>query len=125
MADCIFCKIIKGEIPGDIVYENKDVLCFRDISPAAPVHVLIVPKEHYTNILDLNSKLNGGEAGDKDRAREVMSSLSDAINQVAALEGVAEEGFRLINNCGADGGQTVNHLHFHILGGKKLRTELL
>ncbi len=117
MADCIFCRIAAHEIPGNIVYENDNVICFRDIHPAAPVHVLIVPKEHYTDILELNS--------DKVAAASVMSVVMDAVAKVAEAEGVDKDGFRLINNCGLNGGQTIPHLHFHLLGGVKLKEKLI
>ena len=104
--DCLFCKIIAGEIPGNVVYENDRVFCFRDINPQAPVHVLIVPKKHMDNILECDA--------------ETAAALTDAVKQIAASEGVAESGFRLVSNCGRDGAQSVNHLHVHLMGGKKL-----
>ena len=104
--DCLFCKIIAGEIPGNVVYENDKVFCFRDINPQAPVHVLIVPKKHLDNILQCDA--------------ETAQALTDAIRVVAEKEGVAESGFRVLSNCGRDGAQSVNHLHVHLLGGVKL-----
>ena len=104
--DCLFCKIIAGEIPGNVVYENDRVFCFRDINPQAPVHVLIVPKKHMDNILQCDA--------------ETAAALTDAIRTVAKLEGVSESGFRVISNCGHDGAQSVNHLHVHLLGGAAL-----
>ena len=104
--DCLFCKIIAGEIPGNVVYENDRVFCFRDINPQAPVHVLIVPKKHMDNILQCDA--------------ETAAALTDAIRVVAEQEGVAESGFRVLSNCGRDGAQSVNHLHVHLLGGVKL-----
>ena len=106
MKDCLFCKIIAGEIPGNVVYENDKVFCFRDINPQAPVHVLIVPKKHLDNILQCDA--------------ETAQALTDAIRVVAKQEGVAESGFRVLSNCGRDGAQSVNHLHVHLLGGAKL-----
>ena len=117
MADCIFCRIAAHEIASKIVYEDDSVICFYDIHPAAPVHVLIVPKEHYTDILELNS--------DKETSARVMSAVMDAVSKVAELEGVDRDGFRLINNCGLYGGQTIPHLHFHLLGGVKLKEKLI
>ena len=104
--DCLFCKIIAGEIPGNVVYENDKVFCFRDINPQAPVHVLIVPKKHLDNILQCDA--------------ETAAALTDAIRVVAEKEGVAGSGFRVVSNCGRDGAQSVNHLHIHLLGGRKL-----
>ena len=106
MSDCLFCKIIAGEIPSARVYEDDKVYAFRDINPQAPVHVLIVPKKHMANILECDA--------------ETAAALADAIRVIARQEGVDESGFRLISNCGADGAQSVNHLHVHLLGGKKL-----
>jgi histidine triad (HIT) family protein len=112
---CLFCKIINKEIPSDIVYENDDVLCFRDIQPAAPIHVLIVPKKHFDSILDLSETDEGLKANE---------AVLKAVAEVAKITG-CEDGFRLINNCGADGGQTVMHVHFHLLGGVKLNARIL
>ena len=108
--DCLFCKIIAGEIPGNVVFENDKVFCFRDINPQAPVHVLIVPKKHMDNILQCDA--------------ETAEALTDAIRTVAEKEGVAESGFRVLSNCGRDGAQSVNHLHVHLLGGKQLSEEM-
>lgn len=104
--DCLFCKIIAGEIPSTKVYEDENVLAFRDINPQAPVHVLVLPKKHMANILECDG--------------ETMQALLSAIQKIAAQEGVAEDGFRIISNCGKNGAQSVNHLHIHLLGGKQL-----
>ncbi len=104
--DCLFCKIIAGQIPSAKVYEDESVYAFRDINPQAPTHVLIVPKKHIPNVL----------SADADTAQQ----LTEAIGKIAVLEGVAETGFRALTNCGKDGGQTVDHLHIHLLGGKRL-----
>ena len=117
MDNCIFCKIIRKEIKSDIVYEDDFVIGFRDISPSAPVHVLVVPKKHYDNILDLQS--------DRVEGQNILSKIFDAVAKVAEIEGVSEKGFRLINNCKEYGGQSVNHVHFHLLGGKRLHEKLL
>ena len=117
MDNCIFCKIARKEINSNIVYEDEFVIAFRDISPSAPVHVLIVPKKHYDNILNLQSDGNEGI--------NILSKIFNAVAEVAESEGVAENGFRLINNCKEYGGQSVNHVHFHLLGGKKLHEKLL
>jgi len=109
MEDCIFCKIIAKEIPSQVVYEDDDILAFRDINPMAPVHVLIVPKPHISSLQELNA----GHAG-------LMSHMVLASGEIAKSEGVAEKGYRLAVNCGPDGGQLVPHLHMHLLGGHKL-----
>ena len=106
MKDCLFCKIIAGEIPGNKVYENDKVFAFRDINPQAPVHVLIVPKKHMDNVLACDG--------------ETAAALVEAAQTIAAQEGVDKSGFRLISNCGKDGAQSVNHLHVHLMGGRPL-----
>ncbi len=110
MHDCLFCRIIAGEIPSARVYEDDRVYAFRDINPQAPVHVLIVPKKHMANILECDG--------------ETAAALTEAVGKIAALEGVAESGFRVISNCGRDGAQSVNHLHVHLLGGKALPEQM-
>lgn len=109
MSDCIFCKIIEGTIPSDKVYETDTVLAFRDIQPAAPVHVLIIPKKHIATMNDV-----------AEQDAQVMADIFKAARHIAAELGVAEGGYRLINNVNSDGGQVVYHLHVHLLGGKKL-----
>lgn len=108
--DTIFSKIINREIPADIIYENDDVLAFRDINPQAPVHVLIIPKIEIPKLSDLN----GAEHG------VLLGKLFDAANEIAETEGIADSGFRTVFNCGDDGGQEVYHLHLHLLGGRKM-----
>ena len=110
MDNCLFCRIIAGEIPGNKVYENDKVFAFRDINPQAPVHVLIVPKKHMDNILECDA--------------ETAAALTEAVGVIARQEGVAETGFRVISNCGSDGAQSVNHLHIHLLGGTKLTEKM-
>lgn len=105
--DCLFCKIIGGEIPSTKVYEDDMLLAFRDINPQAPEHIVIVPKTHIRSANEINS----------DNVKYV-SAIWEKIPQIAADLGFAENGYRVINNCGHDGGQTVEHLHFHLLGGK-------
>ncbi len=107
--DCLFCKIIAGDIPSAKVYENDKVYAFRDINPEAPVHVLIVPKEHIASANELTAE-NAG----------IIADIFLAAKEIAAREGIAEGGYRIVNNCGVDGGQTVGHLHFHMLGGRSL-----
>lgn len=113
MKDCLFCKIIAGEIPSTKVYEDEKVLAFRDINPMAPTHIIVVPKEHFSSANEI----------DEDAAA-VIGHLFCVIPKIAAAEGIAESGYRIINNCGDDAGQTVKHIHFHILGGTKLPVEL-
>ena len=112
MENCIFCKLANHEIPTNIVYENERVTAFEDANPVAPVHTLIVPKAHMDNILGLCDP-------------DLMVALKDAIDRVAEIKGVKESGFRLINNCGADAGQTVMHLHIHLIGGVSLGEKLI
>lgn len=110
MQDCIFCKIIRKEIPSQVVYEDDRVLAFKDINPLAPVHVLIIPKEHLTNVLDIN----------EDNA-DLIGHIHLVANKLAAEAGIAESGFRIVTNCNEEGGQVVFHLHYHLVGGKELR----
>ena len=112
MDSCLFCKIVAGEIPSQKVYEDDHVFAFNDIHPLAPVHVLIVPKKHLASLNDVND-----ETGE-----EVLHVLK-AIPVIAAQLGLSENGYRVISNCGPDAGQTVHHLHFHLLGGKQLPTD--
>lgn len=111
MTHTIFEKIIKKEIPADIVYETENVLAFKDIHPKAPVHILIIPK--ITEIEKLTD-IKGSEHS------KLLGELFDAVNEVAKIMGVYESGFRIVINCGPDGGQEVYHLHLHLLGGAKL-----
>ncbi len=110
MSDCIFCQIAAGKIPSTKVYEDKDFFAFRDLVPTAPTHVLVIPKVHIAGITDIDS-------AEKEAA---MSRLLTAVRKVAELEGIAESGFRTVINTGHDGGQTVGHLHAHVIGGKEL-----
>jgi histidine triad (HIT) family protein len=113
MSDCIFCKIIKGEIPCNRVYEDDKVLAFDDIHPMAPVHVIIIPKKHLSTLLDID-----------DQNITIVGDLIVAAQKVAKIKGVAEKGFRTVINCNVEGGQVVFHLHEHVLGGRKLQDEL-
>ena len=108
MENCLFCKIIAGDIPSTKVYEDEYVYAFRDINPQAPVHVLVVPKEHIAGADEINSENS-----------RLIAKIFEVIPKIAAAEGL-KNGYRIINCCGEDGGQTVFHIHFHILGGKKL-----
>jgi len=113
MSDCIFCKIISGEIPSSRVYEDEYVLAFRDMYPQAPFHVLVVPKEHISSAADITSDNS-----------QLVAKCFEAISTIAEREGLSS-GFRVITNSGRDGGQTVFHLHFHIFGGKELGAGLV
>jgi histidine triad (HIT) family protein len=106
---CIFCKIINGEIPCSKVYEDDKVLAFNDINPVAPHHVLVIPKKHYESIIDIPEK-----------EMEIIAHIHNVINRIANEMSFDKAGFRIINNCGEDGGQEVKHVHYHILAGKKL-----
>jgi len=117
MENCLFCKIANHEIKSSVVYENDDVICFHDIHPAAPIHVLIVPKRHFKDILSLSEAKSEGE--------DTMNAVLAAIPHVASACGVAEDGFRVINNCGVNGGQSIAHVHFHLIGGKKMGEKIL
>ncbi len=112
MSDCIFCKIANGEIPTNLVYEDELVAAFNDLNPIAPVHILIVPKAHIASALELDSSNSG-----------VVAHIFEVAGKIARDQGFADDGFRLVNNCGKDGGQTVLHLHFHLLAGKTLNWE--
>lgn len=110
--DCLFCKIVTGEIPSTKVYENEYVYAFRDINPQAPVHVLVVPKEHVCCADAINAENSA-----------LVAKIFEAIPAIAAAEGLAN-GYRVITNCGEDACQTVKHLHFHVLGGKRLPEQM-
>ena len=109
MENCIFCKIIKGEIPTKKVYEDEEILAFYDINPAAPIHILVIPKKHIDCIAHLNKE-----------DEVLVGKIYAVINKIAEEKGFKEQGFRVIVNSGKDGGQEVMHLHFHILAGRKL-----
>jgi len=111
--ECIFCRIVAGEVPSDIVYQDEDFLAFRDISPQAPTHVLVIPKTHITSPAELTE----GQQG-------LVGRLIIIAKNLAEREGVAERGYRLVINCGPDGGQVVPHLHLHIIGGRRLDDKL-
>lgn len=113
MNDCLFCKIIKKEIPSTIVYEDDEILAFKDIHPVAPVHILVIPKKHISSLVDL-----------KPEDEALIGRIYSIINKIAKQENVFESGFRVIVNCGEDGGQEVKHLHFHLIGGKRLGTKI-
>ncbi|HIE16682.1 MAG TPA: histidine triad nucleotide-binding protein [Dehalococcoidia bacterium] len=111
--ECIFCRIIAGEVPADIVYQDSELLAFRDIHPQAPTHILIMPKGHIASLTELTRK-----------EQALMGRLILLAKELAEKEGVAAKGYRLSVSCGADGGQLVPHVHFHLLGGRKLDDQL-
>lgn len=112
MSDCLFCKIINGEIPSKKLYENEKILAFYDISPIAPVHFLVIPKQHIASV----------DAIDADNSA-IVAYIFQKLGELAKLAGI-ENGYRVISNCGADAGQTVQHLHFHVLGGKEMNWQV-
>lgn len=109
MDNCLFCRIIKGEIPSKKVYEDEFCYAFEDIAPVAPVHILFVPKEHIESV----AKINSGNSA-------LVGKIYEAISKVAKEKGLEDGGYRVVSNCGPDAGQTVFHLHFHLLGGRPL-----
>jgi histidine triad (HIT) family protein len=111
MSETIFSKIIKREIPADIVYENENVLAFRDVNPQAPVHILIIPKLEIATIREIQGVEHAN----------LLGEMYDAANKIAKNEGISEDGFRLVFNCGDNGGQEVYHIHMHLLGGRKMK----
>lgn len=114
MEDCLFCKIVKGEIPCNKVYEDDDVLAFYDIKPVAKIHILVIPKKHIASIAHMEKE---------DEA--LIGKIYSVINKIAEEQGFKENGFKVIVNCGEDGGQEVMHLHFHILAGENLKRKFV
>ena len=112
MSDCIFCKIVTGEIGSSKVYEDDKIVAFKDINPMAPIHILVTPKEHIENVMQVN-KSNSG----------IIAHIFETIPKIAKENGLSE-GFRVVSNCNEIAGQSVFHLHFHLLGGKKLSLEM-
>jgi len=112
MSNCLFCKIIAGDIPSAKVYEDETIYAFRDIAPQAPTHILVVPKAHIESVNGITAENSA-----------VVAHIFEVIPQIAAAENLTN-GYRVVSNCGDDAGQTVHHLHFHILGGKKLALEM-
>lgn len=107
--DCLFCKIAAREIPAEMIYEDDQLVAIRDINPAAPVHFLLIPKVHIASLMNANPE-----------HAEMLGSIQLLASRLALQEGIAEQGFRLVNNCGEWGGQSVYHLHYHVLGGKPM-----
>ena len=114
MDDCVFCKIIKGEIPSEKVYEDEDVIAFKDINPVTPIHILVIPKKHIATLLDVTEEDS-----------HLISKIFVVINKIAKQIGIEENGFRVIVNCGKDSGQEVMHIHFHLLAGKKMGPKII
>lgn len=114
MENCLFCKIIKGEIPSNKVYEDENILAFHDINPVAPVHVIVIPKLHIESANEIT-----------DENKSVVSAVFSSIPKIVEKLGIKEDGYRVITNIGENGGQTVKHLHFHIIGGIKLGDKLI
>ena len=110
--DCLFCKIVAGDIPSTKVYEDETVLAFRDIAPQAPTHILVIPKTHIGSVAEVTAENSA-----------VVAHIFEVIAKVAEAEGLSG-GYRVVSNCGDHAGQTVHHLHFHILGGKQLALEM-
>ena len=108
MTDCLFCKIIKKEIPAEVVYENDDVLAFKDVNPAAPVHVLVVPKKHIAGINDITSEDS-----------VLFGRIQFAIKEIAEKLELSSDGYRVVVNSGKNAGQLIGHVHYHLLGGRK------
>ena len=106
--DCIFCKIARGEIPSQKVYEDDEIIAFNDLEPQAPVHVLIIPKEHMQDANQIT-----------EQNQDIIGRIFHIAAKIAKEKGL-DKGYRIVNNCGEDGGQTVQHLHFHLLGGRKM-----
>lgn len=109
-ADCIFCKIAAGELPSEIVYSDDQVVAFKDIRPVAPVHILIIPRKHISDLTAITEE-----------DRELLGHIHLVAVEIARQMGLSERGFRIVNNCKEEGGQVVYHLHFHLLGGRQLR----
>src|SRR5690554_1960012 len=110
MKDCLFCKIVNGEMNTDIIYEDEAIMAFQDIEPQAPVHILIIPKKHISTLLDLEKE---------DEA--LIGHIYSVAVQLARDNGIAEDGFRIVSNCNKEGGQSVYHIHFHLLGGRNMQ----
>ena len=112
MENCLFCKIVAGDIPSTKVYEDEQILAFRDIAPQAPTHILVIPKTHIGSVAEVTAE-----------NAQIVAHIFTVIPQIAKAEGL-DGGYRVVSNCGADAGQTVHHLHFHILGGRELGVQM-
>ncbi len=114
MEDCLFCKIIKGEIPSNKVYEDEEILAFKDINPVAPIHILVIPKKHIDSLVHMEKE-----------DEIIVGKIYGVINKIAEEQGFKENGYRVIVNCGKDAGQEVMHLHFHLLAGTKFGEKIV
>ena len=114
MEDCLFCKIIKGEIPSNKVYEDEEILAFKDINPVAPIHILVIPKKHIGSLAHMEKE-----------DEIIVGKIYGVINKIAEEQGFKENGYRVIVNCGKDAGQEVMHLHFHLLAGTKFGEKIV
>lgn len=110
MDNCIFCKIVSGEIPSTKVYEDERILAFKDLNPEAPVHVLVIPKVHISSLNEID-----------DEHQEMVGYIFGQFGKIAEDLGIAKDGYRVVSNCGVQGGQTVGHIHFHVLGGRQMQ----
>jgi histidine triad (HIT) family protein len=111
--DCIFCQIVAGKVPSNILYQDEEVIAFRDVNPQSPTHLLIIPRRHIPSLAHLSKA-----------ELSLIGHMVDVANQLAKKEGIVEKGYRLVINCGEQGGQLVPHLHMHLLGGRKLSDKL-
>lgn len=114
MEDCLFCKIIEGKIPSEKVYEDEQILAFKDINPVAPIHILVIPKKHISSLAHM-------EAEDE----KIIGKIYGVINKISEEQGFKQDGYRVIVNCGKNAGQEVMHLHFHVIAGKKLGAKIV
>ena len=110
MSNCIFCSIVKGEIPSKKIYEDELVMAFNDIEPQSPTHILVIPKQHISSANEID-----------DDNKAIIGHIFSVVGKIAKEQGFAESGYRVVNNCGEDGGQTVGHIHFHVLAGRQLQ----
>ena len=110
MSDCLFCRIVDGEISTDIIYSDDHVMAFKDINPQAPIHALVIPRRHISTVAELDQDTAG-----------IMDHLTRAANQIAQDEGILGNGYRLVINCNDDGGQAVYHIHMHVMGGRAMK----
>ncbi len=114
MEDCIFCKIVNEEIPSEKIYEDDELIAFKDINPVAPIHILIIPKKHISTLMEM-----------KEEDMHIMENIMQAVQKIAKEQKIDVSGFRLIANCGPDSGQEIMHIHFHLLAGKKMGPKII
>lgn len=111
MNECIFCKIAQKELSSEVVFENEHVIAFRDVAPIAPIHILVIPHQHVKSLNEL----------DADQRKTILPEIFECIDFLVKKEGLREAGYRVVNNCGENGGQTVDHLHFHLIAGREMQ----